>query len=129
MRHVFSPVYLEAAEGLVITERSHRDQRLARVGPTERPLAVRLAGRQNFERVYRPLVDARAVYDNSGPRPTLVPARSYHDTLLDHQMVLCVIPEETEEDEHRSARDGEDAVVIAHPAKEGHPAYEEDRDE
>jgi len=38
------------------------------------------------------------VYHNSGPRPTLVPARSYHDTLLDHQMVLCVIPEETEEE-------------------------------
>src|SRR2546428_5753439 len=67
-----SPVYLEAAEGLVIAERSHRDQRLARVGPTERPLAVRLAGWQNFERVYRPLVDAWAVYDNSGPEPKLV---------------------------------------------------------
>lgn len=30
------------------------------------------AGRANFERVYAPLVDAWALYDNSGPQPALL---------------------------------------------------------
>jgi len=29
-------------------------------------------GWANFEALYRPLADAWAVYDNSGPRPTLL---------------------------------------------------------
>lgn len=31
-----------------------------------------IAGRENFEQVYAPLVDAWALYDNSGPEPVLL---------------------------------------------------------
>ena len=31
-----------------------------------------IAGRENFERWYAPLVDAWALYDNAGPEPVLV---------------------------------------------------------
>jgi len=30
------------------------------------------AGWENFERIYRPIVDAWALYDNAGPEPRLV---------------------------------------------------------
>jgi predicted ABC-type ATPase len=34
---------------------------------------------RNFERVYKPLVNAWALYDNSGERPVLVEQESEHE--------------------------------------------------
>lgn len=67
---------------LIFLQLDNADEALARVAQRVRqgghdiPEAIIrrrfTAGRQNFERLYAPIVDAWALYDNSGPQPVLL---------------------------------------------------------